>query len=94
MNDPLKKHTLTIGGEAYALVSDEAEAVVQTAAVEVNALIQQLRATYLSVPAHKIATLAALTYALKMQRSEGVAEKYQQRIFSLLREIDRELVTL
>jgi cell division protein ZapA (FtsZ GTPase activity inhibitor) len=94
MNEPLKKHTLTIAGEAYALVSDEAEAVVQAAALEVNALIQQLRATYLSVPAHKIATLAALTYALRVLRSEGVSADCQKRIVSLLRDIDRELITL
>lgn len=94
MNESLKKHTLTIAGEAYALVSDEADSVVQTAALEVNALIQQLRATYLSVPAHKIATLAALTYALRVCRSEKASADVQQRIVSLLQEIDRELIAL
>ena len=90
MNGEKKKYTMTIFGDQYVLVSDEAQEHVMKITMFVDSLMQEIaQATKLS-DAKKVAVLAALQIADKFIALEAEAEKkklWQERLIS---QIDQE----
>ncbi len=84
---PVQRYKVTISGDSYFLVSDEAEEHVRTVARFVDEQMHALGATGLTDDPKRIAVLVALQCASKMFASNLLVENYQMhndRLLSLI----------
>ncbi len=94
MISAIKKYKVSIFGESYSLVSDDAESQVAGAAQRVDSLMRDIAQQAQVADPKKIAVLTALKLADQVQRLQeqlGQKNKEQERLLDL---IDRELSCL
>jgi len=94
MNKEKKKYTVTIFGDQYTLVSDEAQEHIMRVASLVDSLMQGIAETSKVSDTKKIAVLASLQMAEKLLSLETGAEKKERRQQALVNRIDKVLLSI
>ena len=91
MTNEAKKFTVTILGQTYTIVSDEAEEQVLQAAALVDTSMQEIVKKANSLDSQKIAVLVALKYASKFLAQESIMQNFSKRELELISIINREM---
>jgi cell division protein ZapA (FtsZ GTPase activity inhibitor) len=94
MNRQTKKYTVTIGGQIYALVSDEPEELVHNAARLVNSLLAQLQAKASDLDEQRLAILIAVKIALDFVRSQSERQRDLTKLGVLVEKLDGWITAL
>lgn len=92
MTHELKKYRFTIFGEAYSLVSDEPEALLQEAAHQIDALMRDIAQKSQIGDPKKIAVLAAMQSIRHAQQCESELVSFKNEQARLIELLDRELL--
>jgi len=90
MNKEKKKYTVTIFGEQYVLVSDEAQEHVMRVSAIVDSLMNEIAQASKLSDAKKIAVLASLQVADKLVALEAKKKEERERYKLLVQAIDQE----
>lgn len=94
MITPTKKYQVTIFGETYTLVSDESEAVITSAAQQINTTMTELASRSAVVEQHRLAVLAALKAAITNVHLEHDLKSHVHEQNKLINFISHELCDL
>jgi cell division protein ZapA (FtsZ GTPase activity inhibitor) len=89
----LQKYTVTLLGQSYTFVSDEAEDSVHTALAFVEQTLKEVVAHTKTVELQKVALLTAITVALqkvKLEENIALQEDQQAKLMSLLTHVDTD----
>lgn len=89
-----KKYKVTIFGDSYGLVTDEAEEHIVQAASLVDAHMTEIASRIESVDGKKLAVLAALQIASKLRQSELVIAQTHEKNLHIIDTIDNTLEEL
>ena len=89
MNKEKKKHTVTIFGDQYTLVSDEPQEHLMHVAAFVDSFMHDIAEASKMSDAKKIAVLASLQIAEKLLALEIDTKKGNERQKALIDKIDR-----
>lgn len=92
MTHELKKYRFTIFGEAYSLVSDEPEELLQAAAHSIDTLMRGIAQQSQIGDPKKIAVLAAMQSARLAQQCEAELACFKNEQARLVELLDRELL--
>lgn len=91
MNETSKKYRLTIFGDSYSIVSDEAEEIVVSCAQQVDTLMREIARGSQIAEAKRVAVLAALKLAAEISEREESLMQYRSEQRKLIDLLDREL---
>lgn len=84
MKSEVKKYSLIVFGDSYTVVSDEPEVCVLSAASLVDQLMQEIASKASEMPVQKLAILAALKIALKLQSAHLEQDETKAHIKRLI----------
>ncbi len=91
MSDTKKKFTVTILGQEYTIVSDEAEQQVLQAAALINTWMQEIVQKSQGIDPKKVAVLVALQCANRLLEVESHLKTFSKREQQLISLIDHEM---
>lgn len=87
----VQKYKVTLLGQPYTFVSDEAEALVQAAIQLLETTVKDVAGQSASGEMHKVALLSALSLALQhvqLQQDVAAHNDQQAKLMSLLTDVD------
>lgn len=94
MIEKKRNYKVTIFGDQYTLISDEAEECVLKATHMVDSLMQEIAAVSKITDTKKIAVLAALKIASQLAALESETEAIKRHKEKLIHRIDQELFSI
>ncbi len=94
MMNTKKSYKVTIFGDQYTLVSDEAEQRIIQSASSVDTLMKEIAAASKISDQKKIAVLAALRLASKLHDLESEISQSETEKERLLKRVENELLSL
>lgn len=90
----LKKYSVSILGEDYSLVSDEAEEHIAEAANYVHILLQEASRKAPYNEPKRLAVLVALKLASELCTKQAITKRHEERTAELLHTIDNLIVQI